>query len=73
MVTNGGDEEVPKYTLYEVAPLAAFQLNVEVSDSPVAPLLGEISVGAPGGDTCVPNDHVAELVEPAPFLAMTFQ
>jgi len=38
--------EVPTRMRYEVAPLAADQLKVRVVDTPVAPLAGEVRLGA---------------------------
>jgi hypothetical protein len=51
-----------------VAPLEAFQVKVVVCGTPVAPFAGETKTGA-GGAASVVNNHVAELVEPALFLA----
>jgi hypothetical protein len=45
-VPVSGGLVVPRYTLYPAVPLAAFQLRVADVEIPVAPVLGEASVGA---------------------------
>ena len=47
-VTRGGVDAVPKYTSYEVAVVEAFQVSEGVSETCVAPLAGDSSVGAAG-------------------------
>ena len=42
-------ELVDTCTLYEVAPLEAFQESVNVDGCPVEPLAGDASTGADGG------------------------
>ena len=72
-VANPGSVET--CTVYEVAPLEAFHVRVGVLDTLVAPLIGELSVGAAGGlPAAVVKLHVLDqaLVPPA-FVAFTLQ
>ena len=49
LVTSGGGVAVPKYTLYETAPVAAPQVKLAAGETPVAPWLGEKTVTSAGG------------------------
>ena len=53
MIVRGVDD-VPKYTSYEVAPLAAFQVSVGDVVTLVAPFAGATNTGAAGGDNGTP-------------------
>ena len=66
-------EVVDTCNLYDVAPLAAFQLNVGVSDCPVAPFTGDASVGAAGGLPVVKLHVLDHRLVPAAFFALTRQ
>ena len=45
------DDDVEICTRYDVAPEEEFQLNVEVTATPPAPLVGKLNEGADGGLT----------------------
>ena len=73
LVTTDGGFDVPKYTSYEVAPLAADQLSVGAVDTPVVPLAGAVRTGVAGGFPAVVNEKTEEAVDPLLFLATIFQ
>ena len=75
--TTSGEklELVETCNRYDIAPLEAFQLNVGLVETPVAPLPGKASIGAAGAaPTTVVSLHTVEyaLVPPA-FVAFTHQ
>ena len=72
--TNGGGEEVPKYTSYETAPLAAFQPNIAVCGTPVAPKAGDTNTGAAGADPLmtVKSSPNATATAPPPLASTWF-
>jgi hypothetical protein len=64
---------VETWSRYDVAPLEEFQAKIGLIETPVAPLAGEVRVGAAGGTTMVvklhPLDHALE--PPAVFAFTT--
>jgi hypothetical protein len=48
------------FTVYDVAPVEAPQLNVGVFETFFAPLAGDIKVGAAGGAWTVVNDRASD-------------
>jgi hypothetical protein len=66
--------DVDTRTLYDVAPVTVFQLRVGKIATPVLPLEGNASVGAPGAATIVVKLHTFDhaLVSPV-FIAFASQ
>lgn len=62
-------------TLYEVAPLEAFQVKVGVLDMPVEPLTGELRVGTAGGlpAVVVKLNVIDQVLVPLMLVAFTLQ
>ena len=69
----GGGFDAPKFTSYDVAPVAVHDIVTDVADTLVAPADGDGDAGADGGVTTVVNVQMGPAVEPLVFFATICQ
>jgi hypothetical protein len=69
----GGGFDDPKFTSYDVAPVAVHAIVTDVADTLVAPADGDGDAGVDGGGVTVVKVQTGPAVEPLVFFATTCQ